>query len=430
MQSHAQRSCLRCRHAGQVVMSRVWGPSGARPGRRGTATTVSLGKPDIVEQELNYWGKSRSGAVVLFLPALTQDSIAQVLEILGHKQYLSSIVLVLTGAAHIDGDVLRAHPQRQCLRVIRVGNPRLEVLQSRLEQAGLQLPSQGRTLALWYALGYLMAASPAEAVVVHEAQSINPQLIAGSLHPLLSPHAGMQISKVCGQLSDGWSGAPLLSPFFDALAEACGHSAYLQYLISFFDPPSLCVAFQGSLAGSLRLPQLADVQLALLSELQRRVPINNLCQIRAAALALRRNGDQCRELAALLLENLRAEGMILSVSQVHSIKLNFQQRAQSQLASCRSQSAIKGAAFNQHEAERFVQRFADTAFAVGCQLAQGEDLVRALPSWKRAVHAFPEALTHLNAAVERDFSELTSMHPAMPLPVNPARAESNSEARR
>lgn len=379
-----------------------------------------MGRASIAEQELAYWGQKRSAALVLLASTATPKTLASALESVRTKRYLSDVILVLTEGAGIDGSLLLSHSEQPRIRIVQSDSPRLGVLQQRLENTGLKLPHNGAARALWYALGYVMAASPAEVIAVSNSRQLKPDLLSGCVYPLISPYAGMEICKVCGGADE--PEAELLSPLFEALERTFCPGEHLHCLSCFFQPLSKGLAFNRSLVGGLRLPALRDVQLGLLSELQRRVPINNLCQVDTGSRAPLLGVQQCTELVTLLLENLRSEGMILSKPLAHSVKLTFQQLAINQLASSRGKSTLGGFRFNEHELEMRVERFAEIVFSVGCRFASGQEAVLSLPSWKRTMHAFPDALTHLNAAVEQDFSELVEASKAIPAPVASVRS--------
>lgn len=356
-------------------------------------------------------GRTLSAAVVVSVDDFAQEVVSETVRTLGSLTMVSDIILVGDGVPVVI-DLPESNPWVR-LRFISSRSSRLQSLETELHELDSKLVPSGSGRFLWYALGYLLSVSDADVIAVCEADyAAQPGHVEALLSPLVSPWSSFQICKsVSSQGLEGDLEAALLGPLGDALAEVFGHHDYLQKLIPFLYPAGGGLAFRRELCTGLRLPQTHDASLALLCELQHDLSLSALCQVQVAGVA---DGTDPKSLIALLLGNLRAEGAVLTASALQTLKLNFQEKALDCLTARRSNCAVNGVAFNDHEAEVCISEFAETLYSVGCDLANGNRNLPTLASWKRAVHALPDLPHRVMSAIEDDFAELSQ--PRVPTP--------------
>lgn len=368
--------------------------------------------------ELGYRG--RSAAVVVPLQDCGEDAVADLLMALARLSHVSDILLLVDAEFEVlSGSILdELHSFHQRVRVVQSHSPRLAALDAAVTDADLQLPARGWARALWYGLGYLQESSTAQVVAVCSSSlAIQSDAMVALLHPLLSPYGGFQISKACrSRAVNDDPEAALFAPFLDALAGVFGADDHVQRIGRFLSPHSDGLAFRRSLLGGLRLPLVDDLQFALLADLQRSLTLHDLCRVDFTAVGPATAPGNYGELAAVLWENLRSEGTVLSAASLQTVKLSFHRMALDCLTARRSDCAIGGLNFNEHEAELLIEHFAESVFTAGSELVEDSAALATLPSWKRINHAAPDLLARLSMAIDEDFEELSESTLLMPPP--------------
>ncbi|MEX1033411.1 MAG: glycosyl transferase [Cellvibrionaceae bacterium] len=381
-----------------------------------------------LENELNVYANRRPMSLLLPTPfvAFGHQALANILRELQQVSYLSEIVVGLDQA---DRDQFRhalnclaSLPQRR--RVIWNDGPRLRKIDELLVGVGLAPPEDGQVRAVWYGLGYILAAGKAETVAMHGSDVFDYHrgLLAKLLYPVANPAFTYEFCKgyyaqVNGGHFAGRAGRLLLAPLVNALIQVFGATDYLKYLSSFHYPLSREIAFRRDVIHDLRIPDNDGLELGILSEVQRHLARNRICQMDVApgygrvhqcvtdGVDVMDLGDRSVDVIRTLFEHLTRQGLVMDSFTVQTIKVTYQRIALDFIEAYHSDSIVNGLVFDVHSEEKAVDFFATNIYQAGRSMAEGPVSAAYLPSWSRVISAIPDILSRLYDAVESDNRE-------------------------
>lgn len=201
--------------------------------------------------------------------------------------YVDTIVLSLDGA-NADQfrwvkESLRDLPVKT--RVIWNEGPRMQEMRKALTRGRIKLPTAGRDVGLWLALGYGLHADEVDLVVSHGYATADDQraILARLLLPVASPGLDFCFAKgyhaQVGEQLHGRLSRLFYAPLIRALGAVLGPSPFSTYLGSFRHALSSELACSAPLARSAPLAPCGGLALSLLRETFEQVEAQRICQV-------------------------------------------------------------------------------------------------------------------------------------------------------
>lgn len=232
---------------------------------------------------------SREQPIALLLPALHSEmkapALPNILRQVGELPYISEVVLSMNGMdAAQAGEaavICRQWLGQKPLTLLWNDGPALRALHDEVAPA----PNQGKGANIWMGLAWLLARGHQGIIVSHDTDILNygPSLLAKLCYPLAQPEMGYAFSKgYYSRVADRLYGRVtrlLIFPLTLALQDVLGSSPMLEHFQSFRYPLSGEFAAQASSLGDWSMPSGWGLEIAMLAEAKRHLPIERMCQV-------------------------------------------------------------------------------------------------------------------------------------------------------
>ncbi len=256
-------------------------------------TLHHLAAPDPAARGLELAELARERPVAVLLPALfvetRRPALPSILGTLADAPYVREIVLSMNvmnsaeagEAVRLCGEWASGKP----VHILWNDGPALQAAHHRLAELGWDGACSGKGANIWMGLAYLKAAGRARTVISHDTDILNydASVPARLCHPVAHPRMGYRFAKgYYSRVRDRLFGRVtrlLVFPLIRAFQDVLGPQPLLQHLESFRYPLS------GEFAGDLEtlagfsLPSAWGLEVAMLGEVHRHVPLEAQCQV-------------------------------------------------------------------------------------------------------------------------------------------------------
>lgn len=384
-----------------------------------------------MEQELCRFSKKRPMALVLpcLYSELEGPAMPNILAELKQVPYLGEIVIGLD-RADLDQykkalNFFSELPQYH--RILWNDGPRLQALDADLRRMGLAPWERGKGCNVWYCFGYILAATKAESVALHDCDIVTytRELLARLIYPVAHPFFNYEFCKgYYARVADGKINGRvcrlLVTPLLRALKKVLGDREYLEYMDSFRYSLAGEFSFRRDVLTDLRIPGDWGLEIGVLSEMHRNYAHNRLCQVDIASnydhkhqeLSLEdKNAGLSRmsiDIAKALFRKLATQGEVFTTETFRSIKATYFRIALDFVETYHNDAIMNGLSHDIHKEERSVEMFAENIMEAGKIFLESPKITPFIPSWNRVVSAMPDVLDRLKEAVEQDHEEFVN----------------------
>ncbi len=384
-----------------------------------------------MEAELSQFSKKRPMALVLpcLYSELEGPAMPNILAELKQVPYLGEIVIGLD-RANVDQykkalNFFQELPQYH--RILWNDGPRLQALDAELRSMGLAPKEKGKGCNVWYCMGYILAATKAESVALHDCDIVtySRELLARLIYPVANPFFNYEFCKgFYARVADGKINGRvcrlLVTPLLRALKKVLGDREYLEYMDSFRYSLAGEFSFRRDVLTDLRIPSDWGLEIGVLSEMHRNYAHNRLCQADIAQnydhkhqdLSLAdKNAGLSRmsiDIAKALFRKLATQGEVFNHETFRSIKATYFRIALDFVETYHNDALMNGLSHDLHEEERSVEMFAENIMEAGKIFLESPKITPFIPSWNRVVSAMPDVFERLQNAVEGDHQEFAS----------------------
>lgn len=256
-----------------------------------TLHQLAVTEPHRQDADLIRWTDQKP--IVLLLPALYAEfqrpALPIILEQISLIPWIAEVVLSANGMQDEEHahalQVCRAKLRGKPLHLLWNDGPAMVQVHEELERSGSGVYEAGKGSNIWSGLAYLQARGHKGIVISHDTDIMGytadlPRKLA---YPLAHPQMPYRFAKgyysrVAGRLY-GRVTRLLIFPLLRALSEVLGEKPLLQHLESYRYPLSGEFAADMELLSQLRLPSGWGLEVAMLCECQRLLPIQHQCQV-------------------------------------------------------------------------------------------------------------------------------------------------------
>ncbi|HAM99471.1 MAG TPA: glycosyl transferase [Marinilabiliales bacterium] len=363
----------------------------------------------------------------LFIPSLYTElerpALKQMVSILKEIPYLGEIVIGLDGASEKDfqfaKDFFAGLPQHH--RIIWNDGPRMKHFEFRLTEENIHLGNPGKGKNMWYGLGYMIASGKSEAIALHYADILtyNREILARLIYPVCKPVFNYKFCKGFYFRSDehkmnGRMVRLLVSPLVRSLKTFFGPIDYLVYLNSFRYILAGEIAIQIDLAKNIRIPTDFGLELGLLTELDKHLSPNQICQVEIADQYDHRHQSESFEnpdkglsrmsfdIARTIYAKMASSGSTFSEGMFRSIKATYHRIALEMVEQYQNDALMNGLTFDRHREERLVDQLSKNVYQAGVSYLNNPSQNQMMPTWNWVMAAVPEALHEFYQLVEED----------------------------
>lgn len=256
-------------------------------------TLHHLAAPDLSSRAEELAELTRERPVAVLLPALFAETqrpaLPAILGTLSEAPYVAEIVLsmnVMTAEQAAEATRLcRDWAGGKRLTLLWNDGPALQAAHERLTEVGCEGACTGKGANIWMGLAYLKAAGRASIVISHDTDILNycPSLPARLCHPVAHPRMGYRFAKgYYSRVLDRLYGRVtrlLIFPLIQAFQDVLGPLPLLQHLESFRYPLSGEFAGEMEALAAFRLPPAWGLEVAMLAEAHRSLPVDAMCQV-------------------------------------------------------------------------------------------------------------------------------------------------------
>jgi len=378
----------------------------------------------VLETELERYATINPIALVLpsLYSELERPALQGIVEVLRTIGYLNEIVISLDRASPLEFRLAKLFfsvlPQR--VRVIWNDGPRIQELLALLESQEVDIGHQGKGRGCWMAFGYVLARHKSKVIALHDCDilSYDRNYLTRLCYPLASPNLGYEFCKgYYSRVTDRLHGRVtrlFFTPLLRSLERVLGPRPLLTFLDSFRYPLAGEFSMVRDLAWINRTPGDWGLEVGVLAEVYRNCALRRICQADLAETyehkhqALSADDPEagllkmCVDITKALFRNLASEGVVLSESDLKTLRAVYLQAAQEAIRRYQDDAAINSLLFDRHE-----ERMAVDAFLRGIKLATEKFLedplgVPMISSWSRVAAAVPDIFDRLIDAVEQD----------------------------
>ncbi len=244
-----------------------------------------------LEAEIREWARERP--VALLLPALFAEcgrpAFPMILEEVSQTDYVETVVVTMNGMRAGESvealAFLRRHLKGKKAWLLWNGGPEMRRVWELAEAAGCPPYLEGKGSNIWAGLAWLAASGHRGVVASHDTDILNYTrgLLWKLCLPLLHPRMGYRFVKgYYSRVADRLYGRVtrlLFFPLVQAFADVLGRKPLIEHYQSFRYPLS------GEFAGDMdslegfTLPSGWGLEIALLAEAQRALPVESMCQV-------------------------------------------------------------------------------------------------------------------------------------------------------
>lgn len=391
------------------------------------ATLHDLGQRNLeqMEEELLEFSKERPMALILpsLFSELQGDALPNIVEHLKSVNYIDEIIIGLDQA---DAEQYRYAlnffsqlPQQH--RVLWNDGPELKQIQQELETMNLAPKERGKGKNVWSCIGYLLAATRAEAIALHDCdiKTYDRSLLAKLFYPIANPTFSYEFCKgyyarVADNKLNGRVCRLFVSPLITSLEKLFGTSPYLSFMNSFRYSLAGEFSMRRDVLNDLRIPSDWGLEVGLLSEMHRNYANRVLCQVDIAntydhkhqdlSLSDENNGlsKMSIDIAKAIFRKMATQGTLFTSESFRSLKATYYRNALDYVDAFRSDAILNGMEFDIHKEEESVELFAENIIKAGEVYLERPMETPFIPSWTRVRSAVPDIFDRIAKAVELD----------------------------
>ncbi len=378
-----------------------------------------------IEAELITFRKERPMALILpsLFSELEGDALPNIINELKQVKYIDEIIIGLDQANEEQykyalkffGELPQQH------RVLWNDGPELSKIQQELAEIDLapQIPGKGKNV--WNCIGYLLAATNAEAVALHDCDIVTYErgLLARLFYPIANPQFSYEFCKgyyarVAGQKLNGRACRLFVGPLLKSLEKVFGDSGYLSYMSSFRYSLAGEFSMRRDVLNDLRIPSDWGLEVGLLSEMHRNYANRVSCQVDIADTYDHKHQDlsindeqtglsrMSIDIAKSIFRKMATQGTQFTAESFRSLKATYYRTALDYVDAYKSDAIINGLNFDIHKEEQSVELFAENIIKAGEVYLERPMETPFIPSWTRVRSAAPDILDRIARAVEID----------------------------
>lgn len=399
--------------------------------QNGVITTLhNLSKRSINELECELANFRSSRPMALIIPSLFSElegpALKVIVDELCDANYIDEIVIGLDRADEAQYryalQFFSKLPQKT--HVLWNDGPALGAIRKELANIDLAPKQLGKGQNVWYCMGYILAATNAEAIALHDADILtyDRSLLARLMYPVANPKFSYQFckgyySRIADNKLNGRVCRLLVNPLIHALSKLLGDVDYLKYMGSFKYALAGEFSFRRDVLNDIRIPSDWGLEIGILSEMHRNYSNNRICQVDIADIYdhkhqdLSANDDNSGlskmsiDICKALFRKLATQGTTFSTESFRALKATYFRTALDYVDAYHSDTVINGLDYDIHQEEKAVELFTENIIKAGEIFLERPMETPFIPSWSRVISAIPNILERIAQAVENDHNK-------------------------
>jgi glucosyl-3-phosphoglycerate synthase len=396
--------------------------------QNGAITTLhKLRNRPIDELEAELQGFANERPMALILPSLFSElegpALPRIINELTRASYISDIIVGLDQANKQAFESAKAFfaelPQN--VHILWNDGPRLRAIDAELNREALAPTQAGKGRNVWYCLGYALALEHCQAIALHDCDILtyDRSLPARLFYPVANPAFPFDFckgyySRINGNQLGGRVTRLFVTPLIRALDKVVGRMDYLDFMSSFRYPLSGEFSLSRNFVKRVRIPADWGLEIGVLSEVYRSLPIQGICQVDIADhydhkhqnLSAKTPGEglarMSLDIGKSFFRKLATEGITLSSEDFRSIKAAYYRTALDATEQHFYDARINGLDYDRHREEGSIELFAQSLVSAGDSFLQNPMESPFMPNWNRVQSAFPDITASLLKAVRDD----------------------------
>jgi len=383
---------------------------------------------DSMEAELREFSSSRPMALIIpsLYSELETPALANIVDQLKSADYLDEIVIGLDRANEEQYrhalNFFSVLPQKT--HVLWNDGPELGKLQAKLDKLGLAPKQLGKGQNVWYCMGYVLAATQAEAIALHDADIVTYDrgLLARLMYPVANPSFNYEFCKgyyarIADNKLNGRVCRLLVSPVIQALKKLCGDVPYLHYMGGFKYALAGEFSFRRDVLNDIRIPSDWGLEIGILSEMHRNYANNRICQVDIADTYDHKHQSLSEhdadaglskmsiDICKALFRKLATQGITFTNESFRALKATYFRTALDYVDAYHNDALINNLTYDIHHEEKAVELFAENIIKSGEVFLERPMETPFIPSWNRVISALPDVLEQFSSAVEADYKK-------------------------